>query len=124
MLIFPFPRGGGGVGGFDSTLGPEQLHIHSQTQSQGNIPLDNIFSPVTTTTSDIPVNNVFTQSSSNFIGSAVAISQDMGAAISYQLQQLNINSGTLSVPNDSQHYSTVPGVSACSVAGPTKYFFK
>ncbi len=44
------------------------------------------------------------------------MSQDMGAAIFYQLQQLNINSGAFSVPNASQHYSTVPGVSACSVA--------
>ncbi len=44
------------------------------------------------------------------------MSQDMGTAILYQLQQLNINSGALSVPNSSQHYSTVPGVSACSVS--------
>ncbi len=94
VLIFPFyPRGG-----LDSMLGAEQLHVHSQTQSQGNIPLDNIFSPATTTTSDIPVNNVFTQSSSNFIGSGVAMLQDMGAAILYQMQQLNITSGALSMP--------------------------
>ncbi len=99
----------------DSTLGAEQPRIHSQTQSQGNIPLDNIYSPATTTTSDISVNNVFTQSSSNGFGSGVAMSQDMGAAILYQLQQLNINSGALSVLNASQHYSTVPGVSAFSV---------
>ncbi len=55
--------------GPDSTLGAEQPCIHSQTQSQGNIPLDNIYSSATTTTSDISVNNVFTQSSSNGFGS-------------------------------------------------------
>ncbi len=53
----------------DSMLGAEQPRIHSQTQSQRNIPLDNIYSPPTTTTSDISVNNVFTQSSSNDFGS-------------------------------------------------------
>ncbi len=42
------------------------------------------------------------------------MSQDMGAAILYQLQQLYINSGAISVLNASQ-YLTVPGVSACSV---------
>ncbi len=100
----------------DSRLGAEQLHVHSQTQSQGNIPLANICSSATTSTSDIPVNTVFTvpQSSSNCPGSAVAMSQDMGTAILYQLQQLNIDIVALSVPNASQHYSTVPGESACS----------
>ncbi len=39
----------------------------------------------------------------------------MGASILYQLQQLHINSGALSVPNASQHYLTVSGVSACSL---------
>ncbi len=56
----PFPPQGWG-GGLDSTLGAEQLHVHSQTQSQGNTPSDKKNSPATTPTSDIPINNVFTK---------------------------------------------------------------
>ncbi len=48
-----------------------------------------------------PNNNIST-------ASGVAMLQDMGAAILYQLQQLNINSGVSSVPNTGQHYSAVP----------------
>ncbi len=41
-------------------------------------------------------------------GSEVAISQDMGTAILYKLQQLHINSGLSSVSNTDQHYLAVP----------------